>query len=134
MNNRTIQVEGLVKTYDDNYRAVDGVTFEVASGEIYGFLGPNGAGKSTTVSMLTTLALPTAGCATVGGYDVVRQASKERAVSGVALQEIGVDPLMSAHELLTLQGHLFGMNRAESKTRANTLLDMVRLRDAANKP
>ena len=96
MTNREIIAEGLVKRYAGNVVAVDDVSFHVRSGEIFGFLGPNGAGKSTIISMLTTLLRPTAGSATVGGYDVARQAVEVRRVAGVALQEIGLDPLMKS--------------------------------------
>jgi len=113
--------------------AVDGVSFNVSSGQIFGFLGPNGAGKSTLVKILTTLALPTAGSASVGGFDVVKDASQVRRISGVALQEIGLDPIMKPRELLTLQGQLFNMSTKDSKKRADELLDLVRLSDAADR-
>ena len=67
-NHRGILVEGLVRTFKGDIRAVDGIDLQVAPGEIYGFLGPNGAGKSTTVHMLTTLLPPTAGTARVAGW------------------------------------------------------------------
>jgi ABC-2 type transport system ATP-binding protein len=124
--NREIVADNLVKRYGD-FTAVDGVSFKVRSGEIFGFLGPNGAGKSTTVSMLTTLALPTSGRATVGGYDVVTQAGLVREIAGVALQEIGLDPLMKATELLTSQGQLFGKSRRDALARAKQLLELVKL-------
>ncbi len=124
--NREIVVENLVKRYGD-FTAVKGVSFKVESGEIFGFLGPNGAGKSTTVSMLTTLSLPTEGRATVGGYDVVSQAAEVRRIAGVALQEVGIDPLMKSMELLTLQCQTFGMNRKQAQARARELLDLVKL-------
>lgn len=124
--NREIIADNLVKRYGD-FNAVDGVSFKVHSGEVFGFLGPNGAGKSTTVSMLTTLALPTSGQATVGGFDVVTQAGLVREIAGVALQEIGLDPLMKATELLTIQGQLFGMSRRDAIARARELLELVKL-------
>jgi ABC-2 type transport system ATP-binding protein len=130
--NREIVAENLVKRYGD-FTAVDGVSFKVHSGEIFGFLGPNGAGKSTTVSMLTTLALPTAGRATVGGFDVVAEAAHVREIAGVALQEIGLDPLMKATELLTIQGQLFGMSRRDALTRAKQLLELVKLSEFADR-
>ena len=118
MGDRTIVAEGLVKRFGP-FTAVDGVSFAVESGEIYGFLGPNGAGKSTTIAMLTTLALPTGGRAAVGGYDVAGQAGAVRRVAGVALQEIGLDPLMRSTELLTIQGRLFGLSRRRARERAD---------------
>lgn len=126
MGNREIVAENLVKKYGDFY-AVNGVSFKVNSGEIYGFLGPNGAGKSTCVSMMTTLILPTSGKATVSGYDVVTQAGEVRRAAGVALQEIGLDPLMKSMELLTIQAQTFGYNRKQAQTRAHELLELVKL-------
>ncbi|MBL8119100.1 MAG: ATP-binding cassette domain-containing protein, partial [Anaerolineae bacterium] len=126
MSNREIVAENLIKRYG-NFAAVNGVSFKVSSGEIYGFLGPNGAGKSTTVSMMTTLALPTSGRALVGGFDAVSQAGEVRRVAGVALQEIGLDPLMKSMELLTIQAQTFGYSRKEAQARARELLDLVKL-------
>ncbi len=131
--NREIVAENLVKQYKD-FRAVDGVSFKVDSGEIFGFLGPNGAGKSTTVAMLTTLALPSSGRATVGGYDVVTQATSVRRIAGVALQEIGLDPIMKSMEMLTLQGQFFGMSRRDAQKRARELLELVKLTDVVDRP
>jgi ABC-2 type transport system ATP-binding protein len=127
-SNREIVAEGLVKRYGE-FTAVNGISFHVKAGEIYGFLGPNGSGKSTTVAMLTTLALPTEGRASVGGFDVVTQAVEVRRVAGVALQDVGLDPLMKSMELLTIQGQLFGETRAEAQARARELLALVKLDD-----
>lgn len=134
MTNREIVVSNLIKHYNGSVRAVDDVTFTVKSGEIFGFLGPNGAGKSTTVSVLTTLALPTSGRATVGGFDVVTQAASVRRIAGVALQEIGLDPLMKSMELLTIQGQLFGASRRDAQRRAHELLELVKLSDVTDRP
>jgi ABC-2 type transport system ATP-binding protein len=133
MKDREIIVEDLVKVYSGKVRAVDGVRFKVEAGQIFGFLGPNGAGKSTTIKILTTLALPTAGYASVGGFDVVTQAGEVRRLAGVALQDVGIDPLMKSTELLTLQGRLFGATRAEAKARTQELLELVQLTDAIDR-
>jgi len=133
MNNREIVVENLVKAYPGKVTAVDGVNFQVDEGKIFGFLGPNGAGKSTTIKILTTLALPTSGRATVGGFDVVSQATEVRRVAGVALQDVGIDPLMKSMELLVLQGRLFGASKADATSRARELLELVNLSDVADR-
>lgn len=91
-----IEVEQLSKLYPGGKRSVNNLSFSVASGEIFGFLGPNGAGKSATVCLLARLSLPSGGSARVGGHDVARQPAQVRRVAGVALQEVGVDPLTSA--------------------------------------
>jgi ABC-2 type transport system ATP-binding protein len=133
VENRQIRAEGLVKRYGNAVLAVDTVSFTVQTGEIYGLLGPNGAGKSTTVAMLTTLQLPTAGRASVGGFDVVERAVHVRRVAGVALQEIGLDPLMKPMELLTIQARLFGTPAAVARRRAGQLLEVVGLSDVAER-
>ncbi|NWF69691.1 MAG: ATP-binding cassette domain-containing protein [Chloroflexi bacterium] len=134
MSSGAIVADQLVKRFGSDVTAVNRVSFEVKTGEIFGFLGPNGAGKSTTVAMLTTLVLPSAGHAHVGGFDVVSQAAQVRRIAGVALQEIGLDPLMKSTELLTIQGQLFGMSRKEAQKRAFELLELVKLADVTKRP
>lgn len=134
MSSRQIIVENLKKRYENDFYAVNDVSFLVNAGEIFGFLGPNGAGKSTTVTMLTTLALPTSGKAHVGGYDIITQAQYVRRIAGVALQDIGLDPVMKSMELLVTQGQLFGMSRADAIKRAKELLELVRLSDFTDRP
>lgn len=126
MSNREIIATNLVKRYGD-FIAVNSVSFKVDSGEIYGFLGPNGAGKSTVVEMLTTLGMPSDGTGSVGGYDILKQAGNVRRIAGVALQEIGLDPLMKSMELLTIQGQAFGLTRKQAKQRSEELLSLVKL-------
>lgn len=134
MSTREIIAEQLVKRFKGDVTAVNGVSFKVNAGEVFGFLGPNGAGKSTVVSMLTTLSLPSEGRASVGGYDVVSQAGSVRRVAGVALQEIGLDPLMKSTELLTIQGQLFGMSHKQAQQRTRELLELVKLADVTQRP
>jgi ABC-2 type transport system ATP-binding protein len=133
MTDRSIQVRELNKTYKGDVIAVKDISLTIDSGQIFGFLGPNGAGKSTTVKILTTLSLPTSGVARVGRYDVVRNPAEVRRISGVALQEIGLDPVMKSGELLTLQGQLFGMSTKQAKNRAEELLELVNLTDAVDR-
>jgi ABC-2 type transport system ATP-binding protein len=125
---RSIKAEGLRRTFG-KLDAVDGVDLDVPGGQIFGFLGPNGAGKSTLVKILTTILNPTAGNATVAGYDVRRQSGKVREAIGVALQDVGLDPLMTAPELLILQSELFGTPRDEARKTAERLLRTVGLDD-----
>jgi ABC-2 type transport system ATP-binding protein len=131
--NGEIRVEKLIKKYPGDVIAVDDISFQVNSGQIFGFLGPNGAGKSTTIKILTTLALPTDGNASVGGFDVICEAADVRRIAGVALQDIGLDPMMKSIELLTLQGQLFGNSRTSAKLRAGELLELMRLTDAMDR-
>jgi ABC-2 type transport system ATP-binding protein len=133
MSNRRIEIENLVKVYPGDVRAVDGISLQVEAGQIYGFLGPNGAGKSTAVKILTTLGLPTSGTARVGGYDIISQAAHVRRIAGVALQDVGIDPLMKPGELLALQARLFGANRHDAHVRAQELMRLVQLTEAAGR-
>ena len=131
-----ITASALAKTYDSRdgtVEAVRGVDLDVAPGEIFGFLGPNGAGKSTTVRMLTTLMSITSGRATVGGVDVAADPDGARRRIGVALQEAGLDPRQTGREVLVLQSRLFGMSTIEAAARADELLRLVQLTDAADR-
>jgi ABC-2 type transport system ATP-binding protein len=131
-----VQARGLVKTFvgkGEPVEAVRGVDLEVASGEIFGFLGPNGAGKSTTVRMLTTLTTITSGSAQVAGEDVASDPDRVRRKIGVALQDAGLDPRQTGRELLVLQGRLFGVSRSVASTRAEELLELVGLEEAADR-
>jgi ABC-2 type transport system ATP-binding protein len=124
-----IDARHLVRKFGDK-AAVDGINISVSKGEIYGFLGPNGAGKSTTLRMLTTLLAPTAGSATVAGFDIATQADEVRLRIGVALQAAALDPKQSGRELLDMQGRLYGLSARERKDRISYLLDIVDIGDA----
>jgi ABC-2 type transport system ATP-binding protein len=130
-----VLAEGLVKTYegDEDVEAVRGVDLEVRDREIFGFLGPNGAGKSTTVRMLTTLLTITDGRASVAGADVASQPDEVRRKIGVALQEAGLDPRQTGRELLVMHGELFGLNAAEARERAEQLLELVDMKESADR-
>jgi ABC-2 type transport system ATP-binding protein len=131
-----VKAEQLVKHFtgrEGDVEAVRGVDLEVRGGEIFGFLGPNGAGKSTTVRMLTTLLTITSGRAEVVGIDVAREPDQARRRIGVALQEAGLDPRQTGRELLVLHGRLFGLDAARAAQRAEELLTLVELDDAADR-
>jgi ABC-2 type transport system ATP-binding protein len=125
-----IEAEGLVKTYPKGVRALDGVSFTVERGTVFGLLGPNGAGKSTTVKILTTLTAPDEGRAVVAGRDVVREPLRVRQSIGVVGQKHGIDPEATGIENLRLQGDLYGMPRRDARTRAQELLTRFGLADA----
>src|SRR5580765_5137834 len=122
-----IEAAGLAREFKGGVVAVAGIDLHVAEGEIYGFLGPNGAGKSTTVHMLTTLLPPSAGRATVAGFDVVRQAPQVRRAIGAALQEAALDPLLTGRDHMRLQTALHGIPRDERAARSDDLLERVGL-------
>jgi ABC-2 type transport system ATP-binding protein len=128
-----IKARALRRSFDDGIEAVRGIDLTIAAGEIFGFLGPNGAGKTTTVRMLCTLLPPTAGEARVGGLDVVSDGAGVRRRIGVALQEIGLDPVQTGRELLELQCGLYGITGRRGQERARELLELVGLTDAADR-
>src|SRR3984893_5053507 len=136
LTNRTehaVAAHGLTRTFKGGIEAVRGIDLTVASGEVFGFLGPNGAGKTTTVRMLCTLLPPTSGTATVAGLDVVANAADVRRRIGVALQEIGLDPVQTGRELLELQCGLYGITGRAARERTNELLELVGLAEAADR-
>ena len=127
-----IEATGLTKHYGD-VKALDGLTFEVAPGTIFGLLGPNGAGKSTAVKVLTTLARADGGQARVAGHDVSRDGAAVRRSIGVVAQRSGVDIELTGRENVILQGRLQGMRGRELAQRADTLLAEFGLADAARR-
>jgi ABC-2 type transport system ATP-binding protein len=122
-----------VRTFKGGIEAVRGIDLAVSRGEVFGFLGPNGAGKTTTVRMLCTLLPPTSGTATVAGFDVVSNPDEVRHRIGVALQEIGLDPVQTGRELLELQCGLYRITGRRAKARAQELLELVGLTEAADR-
>jgi ABC-2 type transport system ATP-binding protein len=128
-----IAARSLRRTFKGGIDAVRDIDLTVSAGEVFGFLGPNGAGKTTTVRMLCTLLPPTAGSATVAGLDVVDDAAEVRRRIGVALQEIGLDPVQTGRELLELQCGLYGVTGQRAKARAKELLELVGLTEAADR-
>jgi ABC-2 type transport system ATP-binding protein len=122
-----IVVDGLEKTYGKDVRALDGMSFAVPEGQVFGLLGPNGAGKSTTVRILVTLTRPDAGAATVVGHDVVREPTAVRRSIGYVPQASGVDREATGRENLLLQGRLQGMRSTDAERRADELLELFAL-------
>src|SRR3954452_7882216 len=128
-----IQARGLTKTYPGDVRALDGLTFEVEPGTVFGLLGPNGAGKSTAVKVLTTLAAAEGGEASVAGWNVAREPAKVRRSIGVVAQKSGVDEDLTGRENVILQGRLQGMRGRDLATRADALLEEFGLTEAARR-
>jgi ABC-2 type transport system ATP-binding protein len=124
--NSVIVAKNLTKRFN-GFTAVDRVNLEVGEGEIFGFLGPNGAGKSTTIRMLCTLTKPSEGTATVGGYDIVKQAEHVRRVIGLVAEKLILYPYLTGAENLRFFGRLYGLREEELEKRVEELLDMVLL-------
>jgi ABC-2 type transport system ATP-binding protein len=127
-----IEANGLVKTYGE-VQALQGVSFSVAEGSVFGLLGPNGAGKSTTVRILTTLTRPDQGSAQVAGIDVLGDPQAVRRSIGVVAQKSGFDPMATGRENLRLQGQVYDLSGPELERRIDELLERFRLADAADR-
>ena len=127
-----IVAEELTKQYKA-VQALDGVSFSVREGEVFGLLGPNGAGKSTTVRVLTTLTRPDSGRAFVAGEDVLRHPNRVRGAIGYVAQDSGVDWEATGRENLLLQGRIHGMAGRQLHARVDELLGLVGLDEAANR-
>jgi oleandomycin transport system ATP-binding protein len=127
-----IEVEGLVKRFG-KVTALDGIDMVAGQGTVFSLLGPNGAGKTTAIRILSTLLVPDAGWARVGGYDVVRQPRSVRRLIGLTGQYAAVDELLSGKENLYMIGRLLGMGGSAARARATQLLDDFDLSDAAGK-
>ncbi|MHB1528460.1 MAG: ABC transporter ATP-binding protein [Acidiferrobacteraceae bacterium] len=123
-----IEVRELVKKFGD-FSAVNGVSFEVPKGTIFGFLGPNGAGKTTIIKMLTTVLRPTSGSIRVNGYDPLSEQRQVRRSFGIVFQDPSLDSEMTALENLELHGVLYGIPSGARRQRAEKLLKLVELWD-----
>jgi ABC-2 type transport system ATP-binding protein len=130
---QVLQCDDLRKTFADGFEAVRGITFDIEEGEAFGLLGPNGAGKTTTMRMLGTLLTPSGGRATVAGHDVVREASAVRRAIGFAMQEAGLARYATGREHLLMMGRLYGLSRAGARARADELLALFGLEEAADR-
>lgn len=125
-----VRVDGLRKRYD-KLTAVDGVSFAIKKGEIFGLLGPNGAGKTTTISMIAGLLTPTEGTILVGGKDGVKGGTEVRRMIGVVPQELAIYPRLSAQENLEFFGKLYGLSGSLLTERVKEMLALVGLTERA---
>lgn len=128
-----IHAEGLVKRFRD-VTALNGVDLEVPTGTVVGVLGRNGAGKTTVVRILSTLLRPDGGHATVGGYDVVKDAAHVRGVIGLTGQYASIDEDLTGSENLVLYGRLLGLTRRDARLRTSELLQQFELTEPAGRP
>jgi len=132
-NGLAIEVKGLVKRYGDDVTAVENVALQVRKNTIHALLGPNGAGKTTTISVLTTLIEPTAGFASVAGFDVVRQAGEVRKRIGVTFQEMVLDDDLTGRQALDYHGQLYSLKSKQRQEKIAGLLGLVELEEAADR-
>ena len=131
-----VEAKNLKKTFkskDGDVEAVKDVSFHVNQGEIFSILGPNGAGKSTTILMLTTLLRVTSGSGTIFGLDVEKEDKNVREKIGIALQDTGLDNLLTGRELFFTTARLWGFSKTDAETRTSELLQLVGLEEAADR-
>ena len=126
----SIYVENLTKHFE-TVEAVDGISFSVQEGELFGFLGPNGAGKTTTINMLTGLARPDAGTIHIGGIDCTRKPRGAQHLIGVVPDESNLYPELSGFDNLCFCAALYGMGKTERQAKAKALLEAFDLTKAA---
>lgn len=128
-----IELDGVVKTFEDGVSALQDVSLSVPTGSICALLGHNGAGKTTTIGILSTLLMPTSGRAVVAGHDVVRHPDRVRESIGVTGQDASVDIMLTGRENLVLFGRLRGLRRKQARTRADELLEQFDMTHAADR-
>ena len=131
MSDLAIDAKGLTRTFD-SFTAVDHITFDVRAGEVFGFLGANGAGKTTAMRMLTGLLRPSAGSATVAGYDVATQSESIKQVIGYMSQRFSLYDDLTVRENIELYGGIYDIPRAELRERVARMLAELRLEKAQN--
>jgi ABC-2 type transport system ATP-binding protein len=127
-----IMIKDLEKNFDD-VKAVNGLTFDIRKGELFGLLGPNGAGKTTTIRMLCGLLAPSAGTAEYGGLDIRKDLHKIKARIGVCPQEAAVFKFLTGKENIELMGNLHGLDKQVIRERTTELLDQADFTDAAKR-
>jgi ABC-2 type transport system ATP-binding protein len=130
-NNQVIQVEGLTKMFGD-FTAVNAITFEVDKGEIFGFLGANGAGKTTAIKMLIGISIPTAGKASVAGFDVFTQTEDIKKNIGYMSQKFALYDDLTVKENITFFGGIYGLSRKKIKEKSEALIEELGLEKVAH--
>lgn len=127
-----IRVSDLRKSYGGGVQAVDGISFDVQYGKVFGFLGPNGAGKTTTIKVLTTLVQPSSGSVRVFGKDIVRHSREIRKRIGVVLQEPSFEVNLTVEKALDLYGLMWGVPAEKRRDRARELIDRFDMQSFRN--
>ena len=128
-----VSVTNLSKCYG-NFTAVNGISFSIRRGEIFGFLGPNGAGKTTTINMMIGLARPSGGSVEIDGIDAVKNVKKAQSIMGIVPDESNLYDEMDGFDNLCFCGSLYGMRKAEREQRAKELLEQFDLTKAGKRP
>jgi len=121
-----LKVENLYKSFA-SINAVDGISFEVKRGEVFGLLGPNGAGKSTTISIISTLLSPTKGEILFEGESIFKNPKNLRQKLGIVPQDVALYPTLTGYENLRFWGNLYGLKGADLKKRINEVAEIIGL-------
>jgi ABC-2 type transport system ATP-binding protein len=133
MSINTIETHQLSKNYG-KITALDGLSLNIDRGEVFGLLGPNGAGKTTAISILCTIVSPTAGTATVNGFNILKQPDKVRRSIGIVFQDPSIDDRLTGRENMQLHATLYDIPSVKSRKRIDELLNLVSLNDRADAP
>jgi ABC-2 type transport system ATP-binding protein len=133
-NKPIIQVQNLKKHFNppDGPVAVNGITLDIMSGEIFSLLGPNGAGKTTAINMMCGLLKPTTGDVLIGGHSITLESGAAKKLLGVVPQELALYPTLSARQNLTFFGKMYGLSGKDLKRRVDEVLEFTELTDRAN--
>ena len=126
-----IQVQNLTKQFK-TVTAVNGISFDVEEGEVFGFLGPNGAGKTTTISILCTLLSPSSGKASIAGFDCAAEPDPVRSSIGLIFQDTTLDAGLTAYENLKFHAYLYNLDRKLTERRIDEMLEVVELQGRRN--
>ncbi len=129
-----IKVENLTKKFNHDLTAVDGISFSVEKGEIFGLLGPNGAGKTTTINMLSTMLEKTSGYAELAGYDISKSKDDVRRSIGVVFQDPALDTKLTGRENLEFHSMMYGIPKKERDERIGEVLALVELHRQGRHP
>jgi ABC-2 type transport system ATP-binding protein len=132
MNSTIVEIKNLTKKFGD-ITAVNSISFSIGKGEVFGVVGPNGAGKTTTIKILTTLLSPTAGEASIGGYNVIKESSKVRRIIGYVPQLLSADGNLTGYENLLIFAKLYDIPSKERKIRIKESLHFMGLSDFADR-
>lgn len=127
-----IRVENLTKKFNHDVTAVDGISFSVEKGEIFGLLGPNGAGKTTTINMLSTMLEKSSGYAELAGYDISKNKDDVRRSIGVVFQDPALDAKLTGRENLEFHSMMYGLRKQDREERIEEVLALVELTDKAD--
>jgi ABC-2 type transport system ATP-binding protein len=130
-SNAIVETQNITKKFGE-FVAVDSVSLSIQPGEIFGLLGPNGAGKTTLISMLCTTLMPSAGSASINGFDIAKRPGDVRKSIGIVFQDQSLDDRLTGRENLELHATLYGLDAATAAERIGRVLDLVELKDKAD--